>query len=407
MSSLANKPNQLTPIVILDITFAGYDIIRSLRKYKIPMYAFSYKNTGIEVRTKQVKKIFIYKSEDNLLDLLLKLAGTFNSKPILYITNDHRVEFIIKNYETICHHYLVNLPPPELLTTLLDKAKFSTFAPIHGLLSPKTLAIKTYDDYKLIQEFNFPIIVKPIVKTAAWHEHDMPKAITFYNVDEFNAEYEKLYNIQSDLLIQEFIEGDESDLYFCHAYFNQQGKVVSTFTGRKVRQWKPVTGTASTLQPVSIPQIENTTIDFYSRINYKGFGSLEFKYNKTRDKYYVIEPTVGRYDLYVHFSTVGGVNLPLLHYCELSKTQIKPTEKLNNNYTYINEISEMQSAIHALKTKQITFGQLIRSYKGKLFFHYTSLSEPQISYKVLYIVSRYLSGQLVRYLLQTIRNKRK
>jgi len=404
---IIRNTKKLIPVVILDITFAGYDIIRSLHAYKIPMYALSYKKNCIEARTNRLKKIVDYDSEEDLLHKLIQLTDKLNDKPILYLTNDHRLEFVIKNYETITNLFLINLPTVDILKVLLDKSKFNDFALKHDIQTPKSITINKFEDSEQIKNFNFPIVIKPNLKTKAWHKHDMPKALKFNNLTDFLDNFPSIYRIQNELLIQEFIPGKDDDIFFCYVYFNKRGELINTFTGQKIRQWKPIIGTTSILRSIEIPEIKEMTICFFTKINYKGFGSVEYKLNRKNGKYYIIEPTAGRYDLLVHSATVAGINIPLTHYCDLSGIIIKPKETLNKNIVYINETSEMQSAVHALKTKEITLRKLLHSYKGKICFRYIYLSDFRVSGKALYIVSRFIVGQIVRYIWQTILQHKK
>ncbi len=396
---------QLPAIVILDITFAGFGIARSMHRYGIPMYGVSYKKSGIDAQTSRIKELVIYEDEADLVNKLVELSKKQDVKPVLYLANDHRVEFVIQHFDVLNQYYQLELPSLQMLEDMLDKNRFMSYAIENNLQIPRTIQVRSIEDAGAIKEFNFPIILKPNLKTKEWHENNMPKAIKYNTIEEFNEKFPQVFKIQNDLTIQEFIEGDESNIFFCCVYYNKSGELKHSFSARKIRQWIPVTGSTACLRPVDIPEVKEETIRFFDKLNYKGIGSMEYKLNPRDGKYYIIEPTVGRYHLLAHAATVAGVNLALDQYCDVTGYEIKPKEKRRTNFLYILETSEMQSAVHALKTKQSTFRQLIKSYKGKRHYHYMSYRDLRLSSKVLYIVSRYLMGQLARYLLKTNNKK--
>ena len=65
-------------------------------------------------------------------------------------------------------------------------------------------------------------------------------------------------------------------------------------------------GTAAILRPL--------TDKFLDVSEYRGLGSLEFKWDAVTQRFLIIEPTVGRTDSQEEIATLSGVNLPLIAY---------------------------------------------------------------------------------------------
>jgi predicted ATP-grasp superfamily ATP-dependent carboligase len=55
-------------------------------------------------------------------------------------------------------------------------------------------------------------------------------------------------------------------------------------------------------------------MQFITRVEYRGLGSLEFKRDRRSGRFVIIEPTVGRTDWQEEIATLCGVNLPLRTY---------------------------------------------------------------------------------------------
>jgi len=64
-------------------------------------------------------------------------------------------------------------------------------------------------------------------------------------------------------------------------------------------------------------QLEPFAAAFIERCDYRGLGSLEFKWDQARRIFVVIEPTVGRTDWQEEVATLNGVNIPLFAYRDL------------------------------------------------------------------------------------------
>jgi hypothetical protein len=64
--------------------------------------------------------------------------------------------------------------------------------------------------------------------------------------------------------------------------------------------------------------LESATAAFLELCDYRGLGSLEFKWDPTRRAFIVIEPTVGRTDWQEEVATLNGANIPLFAYRDLA-----------------------------------------------------------------------------------------
>jgi hypothetical protein len=119
-----------------------------------------------------------------------------------------------------------------------------------------------------------------------------------------------------DLVVQEWVEGADSDLYFCLQYRATDGTTVCSFTGRKLSIWpRDIGGTAScTAAPDARPVLEPLTESFFQRVSFVGMGGLEFKKNASTGRFVMIEPTVGRVDAQEEVATIHGTNIPLAAY---------------------------------------------------------------------------------------------
>jgi D-aspartate ligase len=122
-----------------------------------------------------------------------------------------------------------------------------------------------------------------------------------------------------EFVVQEWIEGPVSNIYFCLFYRGHDRARTIFFSGRKIVSHPPRAG--STALCIAAPevagQLETFTAAFVERCDYRGLGSIEFKWDQARRTFVVIEPTVGRTDWQEEVATLNGVNIPLFAYRDL------------------------------------------------------------------------------------------
>jgi len=390
----------LPPVVILDITYSGYGAMRSLYPYGIPIYGFTFDKGHTETKSKLAKEIIIYSNNDgDLLEKLVSLAKRCKDKPVLILTNDAKVEFALANLDIIQSHFHLNIPIPAITEMLIDKIKLQHFINQHDIKVPKSLSIEAYADIKNIANFKFPVILKPYVKSEKWYNAGLSKAFIFDNrVDLLNM-FPTLYNIEHRLVIQEFIPGGDSDIYYCLVYYGKDGKCKASFSGQKIRQWKILKGSTASTRSTDIPYIEEETKRIFDLAEFKGFGSIEFKKHPQTGEFHMIEPTAGRIDFQEYIATFSGVNIPLIGYCDQTGINITPKEKIRQNAVYIDEFFELESAKEYNRLYGLTFGEWLKSVKGRKCFRYMNLTDRSISIKMGLLLTRRLAGLFVRSIL--------
>jgi hypothetical protein len=86
------------------------------------------------------------------------------------------------------------------------------------------------------------------------------------------------------------------------------------FTGRKLASTPPGIGSTAFCTPAVDEELERTTKDFLDRVNYFGFGGVEYKRDARNGRFLIVEPTVGRTDWQAEAATLAGVNIPLIAY---------------------------------------------------------------------------------------------
>jgi D-aspartate ligase len=247
-----NKINNENPYaVVLHIENTGYGVIRSLANLGIPIMAFQKDTKRPESKTRLCEKTnFDFNNFNELLSKLIEFSEKCTQKPVLYITSDLYIEFVLDNRDIIDKYYILNYPSNEVIRMLLNKDKFYNYSLEHNLPVPKTYYIQSKEDvnYK-IQNFEFPVILKPNYFNKNWGANDLAKTYIINNMDELKYIYTMVSKTQSNVLIQDYIPGPDSNFEYCLIYFNDKSECISSFTGQKIRQWPIGLGSLSITKP--------------------------------------------------------------------------------------------------------------------------------------------------------------
>ena len=217
---------------------------------------------------------------------------------------------------------------------LYDKAQFQMLAERESLSVPRGVILSNPSDLALISELNLPLVIKPADKAPLVSnlENDRP-----VRVDTRAEAYQvtlRMMEKAGRLAIQEWIEGDDSDIYFSLFVCDSEGKVVAMFSGRKLVCDPPDVGITAicTAAPEIDEELSHLSRQFIERVGYKGIGGLEFKRDRRSGRLVITEPTVGRIDWQEEIATLCGVNIPLAAYCAETGVPFKESARQTSQH---------------------------------------------------------------------------
>lgn len=249
----------------------------------------------------------------SVVDDLISLASTQKEgdKPVLILTEEKTVVEVSRARESLSSHYRFLLCPEPLLSDLQSKEGFQRLAGMSGCPVPKGVVLRSSSDLKAAQQLQYPCVFKPLEQNADYAAH-FKKAYKVGSPDEVALLYGDIEPLMPRMIVQEWLEGADSDIYFCLGYWDESSELVGqAFVGRKLRSWPlQVGGTAScTAAPEAEKELTRLTDKFVKAASFVGQMGMEFKFDAKRGGFYMIEPTVGRTDYQHEIATLSGCNL--------------------------------------------------------------------------------------------------
>lgn len=316
-----------TKAVVVGSGLNALGIVRSLAEAGVPVHLL-YSDVDAAVHSRFASRQKIERTDGQaLVSALLEIGKSTSDKPVLYLTEEKTVLTVSKRRDELLPYFRIVLPAHDTLTALMHKQGFQQMAAELKAPIPQAVYLRTESDLAALAGLKYPCVLKPAVKDYAYGAK-FQKAYVVQTPDEAAQLYRQIAPTLSDLIVQEWIEGSDSDIYFCLQYIAADGSTIASFVGRKIRSWPPrIGGTAScTAAPEYQEKLSALTTEFFRQVGFVGMGSMEYKRDPRDGEFYMVEPTVGRTDFQEEVATFHGHNLPLTAYCAETGNALPPVQ---------------------------------------------------------------------------------
>lgn len=305
-----------TKAVVVGSGLNALGIVRSLAVAGVPVHLL-YSDIDAAVHSRFGSRQRIERTDGQvLISALQEIGKSASDAPVLYLTEEKTVLTVSERRDEVLPYFRIVLPAHDTLTALMHKQGFQQMAGELGAPIPQAVYLRSESDLAALAGLKYPCVLKPAVKDYAYGAK-FQKAYVVQTPDEAAELYRQIAPTLSDLIVQEWIEGSDSDIYFCLQYIAADGSTVASFVGRKVRSWPPrIGGTAScTAAPEYQEKLSALTTEFFRQVGFVGMGSMEYKRDPRDGEFYMVEPTVGRTDYQEEVATIHGTNIPAQAYC--------------------------------------------------------------------------------------------
>lgn len=314
-------------VLILGSDFNAYYMARCYHElYHEKVNVIAKKAIGVVSYSQIVnfREVADFENADVFVATLNEYAKERKEDTILLIgTSDELVRLIIENKQKLDKKYVHNYPTLEILNQILVKDTFyQTFENCEFEI-PKTYIYPCGKNEKLdeekIQKLMYPLIVKP-GNNIEYHQHKfegMFKVFKVHSREELGEVIEKIEKsgYQSNLVIQEFIPGDDCALFDSVFYCSKDKKVqLMTLAQIGLQERNPggIGNCTVLVNGFNEHGYDETIVEplkkFMERIGYQGFAEFDLKYDERDKKYKVLEinPRQARCSYYL---AAGGYNL--------------------------------------------------------------------------------------------------
>lgn len=322
-----------TPAVVLGAGANGLGVARSLARARVAVWLLDSDPRRPELRTRAARPLVVPALQgEALVEALERLALTQFSgmRPVLFLTQEETVRTVSHHRDRLASLYRFSLPPVVVVDALQHKFGFQRMAERFGSPIPPLVHIRGPSELPELDRLHYPVVVKPGERNEDYGRR-FRKAYRVETVQEADALVRGMLAVMPDIVVQEWIDGPDSNIYFCMQYTQRQGHLSASFTGRKIRSWPP--GVGGTASCIAAPEVHDAlsrlTSRFFQDAGVIGMASMEYKRDARSGEFRMVEPTIGRTDYQEEIATLNGVNLPYAAWCsELGLPFAAPPAKL-------------------------------------------------------------------------------
>lgn len=294
-----------------------------------------------------------------------ELAG--RGRAVLFPCTDASVLWISRSRERLEKYFHIALPAAEIVEMMLDKRAFCKFALAHRLPIPRTFFLSSREDaVRAAAQMRFPCILKPPLKTLRWEQSTKVKAFKVASRTHLLELYDQCAAWTDILMVQEWIEGSDADLYSCNCYFDQRGQSQAVFTARKLRQWPPHTGTSCLGEECRNDELREVALRLFHAVDFRGLGYLEMKRDSRSGRQWIIEPNIGRPTGRSAIAEAGGVELLYTMYCDLAGLPLpEDRQQSYGSAKWIYWRQDLRSAFYYWRRGELSLSGWLRSLSGR------------------------------------------
>jgi len=354
--------------IILGANFyTALGAIRSLGRRGVEVYALDYHfPTAYALASRYVKtKVLcpdINYDEKGLVDFLVEFGRGFKVKPVLMATSDSYALMVSRNASLLAGYYLFPALPEGLLEQIIDKKGLHELAEKHQLLAPKTYLVgPRTDPEEVAANMPYPCIIKPAL-SHMFVKVFRKKCLYANNREELLSALSTALESKLEVMVQEVIPGFDDQMYVYDLYVNREGRATHSLTAQKLRQFPINFGSSTLTHHLYDDRLAAIGLDYFKRLNYRGYGEIEFKKHPKTGEFYLIEINARLSTLNILFDKCG-VEFTYAMYCDLIGEPI-PDYHLTEDqpWAFWHFYEDLISVSAYLRTKQLTLSQVIKPW---------------------------------------------
>ena len=301
-------------------------VARTLGRLGVKMYLVTEKGPQAVLKSRYWTKTFMWDfraPREWSIRFMLDLSRSIGTKPILLAIADSSALFIDENIDALSSAFILPRPAPGAMKTLTNKWNMAAAARTYGIPAPEAAYPTSRDDVlRYLETAKFPIVMKGVdqlLPQAKWKKivHDLHELLEKYDAASVNG--------PANLMLQEYIPGDDDTVWMCNAYFGKGSKCRAIFSGRKLRQTPPRAGIATLAVCEQNEQVEQQTRRFMQAVGYEGLVGIGYRYDARDGQYKVLDVNPRISGVFRLFKSTNDMDVVRIGYLDLTGQPVPST----------------------------------------------------------------------------------
>jgi D-aspartate ligase len=395
--------------VVMNMFYTGLGIARTLNEKGIPVIGLTSQRGiyGSYTRYATIHRCPDSRHSPNeLVEHLIRLGVSIGHRAVLFPTRDDDVVLLHQHRAALGKHYSLVIPPPVPLTACLNKWETHCWAHKTGISSPRSWVVSdVHDVAKVIREATFPGVMKPLSsyvwrQKGNWAVVGGRKVIPVSTPDELMEQYKQVAHADCQVLFQEMVPGDDTNLFIAGCYLDRDGQVAGAFTAHKLLQDPPQCGTGCIVETVERPEVAAKSVHFLQALGFTGIAEVEMKWDAVADEFKLIEVNPRPWDQH-SLGKACGVDVIYLAYCEHAGLPLPVVSQKPGVHKWVAEDALCLSVGRALLRGDLaSFRSQLRLASGKRIYAIWSWADmrPFLTYMLSFLPR--IGGMGLRYVIK-------
>ncbi len=321
------------PAIVMNMFYTGLGIARSLGKRGIPVIGLSAQRGVYGNLTRYADVRLCPDSRHQpaeLFEFLMHLGAGGSECGIIFPTRDDDIVFLDRYREELGRYFGLAIPSHGVVKACLDKWETHHWAHRAGISTPNAWMVNSAEDMRrALEEVRYPCVMKP-VESFDWHKGKNwalvggRKAIGVASREQLLEEYQTVSAAGERVLVQEMVEGDDSQLHIAACFLNRDSRLAAGFTARKLMQVPEGFGTGCIVEQVDCPEVLSLAERLLSAMQFTGIAEVEFKRERSSGAFKLIEINARPWDQH-RLGTCSGTDLIYLAYREHAGLAAEPS----------------------------------------------------------------------------------
>jgi len=310
-----------TPAVVLGKGVTALTVAQDVGRNSVPVYLLGSDSKDIAYHSRYtipIENVDITNAYD-VTRRIGEIAEKLNCQPVLLCCSDYFLQMVAANRNAFEKVAILNMPSSEAVATVLDKGLFGEFCARHDLPAPRSWAPTKQAEFQAcVRKARFPVVIKPVFSHKAKEENfqengNYAMMILAHSPDELEKHYDVLSAYGAQLLIQEYIQGLDSEHYSYVSCRDAESREIVGVGIRKERVFPVHAGVGTFIEVSDDMELATQSNILLDKLNYKGISSVCFKRDIDSGKLRLHEVN-GRFPQGQATSQLCGVNLPYVVY---------------------------------------------------------------------------------------------
>lgn len=355
----------MIPAIVLSAHTMALGVVRALGSQQVPVVVVHYDPRDMAHCSRFVVESVAAphpeREEERFVELLLALSARWPGA-VLIPASDETLVVAARHKARLQQHFVVACPDAQTVGKVIDKQLTYPLAAAAGVAVPRTLNPSSLGELrKTAGELLYPCLVKP-AQSHRFYARFGCKMFVAADGGELLGYYMQAAAAGLDVMVQEYIPGDDAEVFNYNAYA-VGGRPLVEFTARHIRSAPPRYGSPRVVLSLAEPGLLEPGRRVLAALGYTGYACTEFK-RDPRDGQFKLMEVNARHNLSTLLAVTCGINFPWLEYRRLAYGETPTASDFQSGVYWIDLTRDLAYSLGYFFSEGLRLGDYLRPYRG-------------------------------------------